>query len=801
VDDISVEILAKIDQLQSGLDQAVSLVKGASDEMKGGMENTSNAGEKMDGLLKGVLSGAAFLEFKEIATEALHAVQEGLEMTAEKAMEFGLSNAKFAAMMGTSSEQAAGLSAALKAVGVSAEQYESMAMRMEMRLKTNEKALNSYGMATRDASGNLLQGTDLMNSAISTMEQYKSGTDQNEFALQVFGRRASDVYDIMRVSKAAQEQYTQDMKELGVQVGDTSRQSSDYEEAQARMKQKFEDIFIAIGQKLMPVMTQFFDDLNEDTGAFKDIEIAVEGFVEALAFVKLLIMSLGHLIGGFVAEALVGFAGIASAVADGLSGNLSQAKSDLTQTTSKMADVFHNTMVMMAGDAQNFVDTTKALFGSGLKPDDKGVYDSGGEKKFKAYDPKAGQEAQKLADEKLQAAEREALEEKKIEEDKNNFLLQQGEQTLEEYLAKAKQIETDKYNIQRDYLEKKAMEDRKNVVEYQKDQDEIKLLDETHQEAMNKIDQQGAEKRLALQRQETQDFITNKENELSKDMNSVEEQYKAHQISADERAALEKQLTQKIEQEILARLDAENSALKKGTDAYNNYMKQREQLVQKFASDSQKIENTLAQEEQQKWTTLTNTIRSSFNSALNGMILGSENWKQALGNIINSVAESFLQMGEKILEDWIQTQIEKAIMTETTQQTTQAATVLSNAEIAASGAMASISAIPYIGPFMAPGVAAATFGETMAFAEQGMVLDRDRLVFGHKEEMVLPAPLSRGIAGLINQGGMGDTHLHYGPTVNAPEHKSLSQMLVDESSTMLAWVNARMRDGSLKARA
>src|SRR6185312_6566631 len=81
--------------------------------------------------------GSAWQAFKtgaEIAGEAL-------EQTAGKAEEFGLSNAKFAAQIGSTEEVAAGLSAALKGVGASTDEYAAMSGNLDRQVETNEKSM------------------------------------------------------------------------------------------------------------------------------------------------------------------------------------------------------------------------------------------------------------------------------------------------------------------------------------------------------------------------------------------------------------------------------------------------------------------------------------------------------------------------------------------------------------------------------------------------------------------------------------------------------------------------------------
>jgi hypothetical protein len=180
-------------------------------------------------------------------------------------------------------------------------------------------------------------------------------------------------------------------------------------------------------------------------------------------------------------------------------------------------------------------------------------------------------------------------------------------------------------------------------------------------------------------------------------------------------------------------------------------------------------------------------------------------WRQALGQIIDSIANAFLTMGEQIVENWIAQQIEKEIFTKATETGSALGQISAAAGVAGANAYAATAAIPIVGPELAPAAAAIAVADTLSFsslaiAEKGMVLDKDRLVSAHKEEMILPAPLSRGIADMIANGGSRQSGpvLNYNPTVHGPRDKNLMDLLEDQGDDFLAWVQAKHRDGSLR---
>jgi hypothetical protein len=79
----------------------------------------------------------------------------------------------------------------------------------------------------------------------------------------------------------------------------------------------------------------------------------------------------------------------------------------------------------------------------------------------------------------------------------------------------------------------------------------------------------------------------------------------------------------------------------------------------------------------------------------------------------------------------------------------------------AAAVYASIAAIPYVGPFLAPAMAIAAGVAVLGFASRIMSseggeykVDEDRLNFVHKNETILPAPFAEGLRNLVGQGGL-----------------------------------------------
>ncbi|HEY3778771.1 MAG TPA: hypothetical protein VGL35_12005 [Rhizomicrobium sp.] len=407
----------------------------------------------------------------------------------------------------------------------------------------------------------------------------------------------------------------------------------------------------------------------------------------------------------------------------------------------------------------------------------------------------------RAADAILRIAEESSLKQIAIEEDKNDFLYRMGEESLDQWQANATAGEDAKYEAELAFLEKKAAVDSADAAAEARDLESRAVLYEAHTLALQKIDEQYAERKRALDQQELQDFIANDNAKLSDSLRSIAVQYDEHKVGADRRFALEQQLTNKIYGEELQRLNAVVASLAAGTKAYEDAIKAREKVEQEFTKQSEANTDRLAQEEAAKWTQLGNSIRSAFNSAIDGLLFQGNTFKQFMLNVAEGILKAFLEMGETIAENWIETQIAAMIETKTTQGTTALGQVADAAGVAGANAYAAYAAMPPVAAAMAAEAVAATMGfsSLIALDTGAWDLKADTIAQLHKGEMVVPQNFASGLR--ANGGAMGgnDVSLNYAPTINSREQATLGQMLSAHGHEMHAWIRREFRNGALRA--
>jgi hypothetical protein len=779
VDDVQVKFSANIASLQQGAAGAAQAVNQATQQMTGGFSASGDAAVGFGGKLSTALNVGLFLEFQAVATEALHLVKEAFESTVGAAEEFELSTAKFAALLGIGQEEAAGLSAALTAVGSSSDEYSSMALRMEMRLRTQESALKSLGMATRDHNGELLSGKALMDSAIRTMETYKAGTDQNEFALRAFGRGARQVYDIMRVTDESVVQYSRDLESLGIEVGpDATRAAAELEEELARVKQNFEYAGIAAGQTFYNAFVAATGEVDSSTEIYQYFEQAVLNLGQAFFLlitygrelyavleliaredvdIAMMWYNLGKLDFTAARESLNNMASDSANYSNTIR-ELTAEDERFNAVIDEQVDKLHNNTVAFDDDidaAERYAEKMGSLEGFDPAKQASGIYASGAKSFVPPPSNKAAEEARKIADEKLQIAMQEALGELKVTEDKNAFLYSMGQKSLDEFIAQAKDLEEKKYAIQSEYITRKEAIDKGKLSEELKDQGQAKALYEAHILAMQQLNEKYATEKRTQDNDNLQEFVHTQDAELNAAVSHLDREVQHHQISALERDAIEKDLTQKTYSEEIKRYDDLLVTLVGQNKLWQKAYDERQAIVEKSNAAIAKNEDKLSQDIAQAWFAENHAVLTAEDQFVQGMFAGQQTLNQMLLSALatfleqelaadlkywtarelaaleGTSAEAIAEKGGILTHLLGETQKTAATTAGTTARvSTQAAgasagsaidkaagstSIVNDAYKAAAGTYAALADIPYIGPVIAPIAAAGAFTAVMAF--------------------------------------------------------------------------------------
>lgn len=809
-DEVSVKLTAQPEEMKAGLADASNALREAVTAMKGGLHDLEGKAEETNELLHSILNGELFIIFKEVATEALEAVKGAFESTVARAEEFGLANAKFAAMMGTSEEQAAGLSAALTNVGSSTDAYESIALKLEKTLSSGHGVSKDLVEQFKDQNGELLKGAPLMDRLQEVTSKYEEGGARTAVTLELLGRQTKSYYDISRVTAESVEHNSKIYKEMGVNFDTLHESSVKLEEAEGDLRTAWKAETIVIGQELMPVAQAALTWLGgEGTALLKSIGTAVKVLMTTFDVLKSSVVTVvvgivGALDGLWQSLKMGG-----AILYDIVHGDYDKIGADFSKGMAAIKATASTTAQTISHEWDDVAAHMEALW---LKPAEAaarakapGLPAPDDDKKKKG---KAGPDKPDKSEvEDISSDEKIALAKIAIGEDTDKHLAAMGRETQDTLLAQERDAEDQKFLVKSAALHAQMALKGQTKVQEEKLLDDILLLNVTHNGELIKLDQQAEVAKAALAKESLANSLHDDDERLKEGRAALEESVSMGQMSAVERDNAEMRLTQTVQQEELARLDANISTLTRGTKAYDDAIKQREGIEKRFtaeihAENTRRTQDTI--NEVKRWTT---PMTAGFSTAMNDMILHGKSFGDSMRAMGDQMLAGFLNVIEQMAEQWLVKAITNEIVGTTTTGTMARSEIASEAAVAAAAAFASTAAIPG-GLIAAPAAAGAAYAEVMAWqasvpaAAGGMLLDRDQLVYAHKDEQILPAHLSKGLQSIINNAGntsaSSNVTVHYAPNIKG-EQANVGAWLRDNVGQVVSLIEQAQRDGRFRS--
>jgi len=283
----------------------------------------------------------------------------------------------------------------------------------------------------------------------------------------------------------------------------------------------------------------------------------------------------------------------------------------------------------------------------------------------------------------------------------------------------------------------------------------------------------AAKQKQQIADDELAEYITDQKDRLTSGIDELNQEFAQHRINAQQKHDQEVWLTRQIEAQILKRFDDEHAGLIKGTADYAKAMKDRAALVAGFDRQVGQMDNQLVTQEQQKWTTLSNSIKSTFSNAINGMLFQGTTFAKGMQQIATGVLQAFVNMGVGMVEDWAETQIKNLVLGQSTQKEQLASGIATASALAGANGVASMALAPYPLDLTAPAFGASMMAAASSFAFVGMFetgaweVPKTGSAIVHQGEMIIPRNPAQAIRdGDIGGKGGGDIHSPVSVTVH-----------------------------------
>lgn len=729
----------------------------------------------------------AFLIGKEFAERTAKATEETRD---------------FARALGVNTNEASAYKAALEDVGAGQGEFEALAKGMVRQLKENESAVQALGLKTRDAAGNLRPLTDLTMEGIEVLRQHEQGTSRAIAGQQLFGRAADASSRVLLLNKETVDKSRQAIKDLNLEVGEASVKAwEDWDEASDRAELGLKGFGKAIGDAVMPVVTELTTWFNTIApgaivvlrGVLSTLSTAFLGVTQAIV----VLWEVGKAALYSLTDPIVQFG---TALGHLMKGEFNQARETMMGIPSRVGDAWVRAWDEIGASAGRTSDRVKRLWAwatdGDVAPGDSGA--GTGTKQAKVKPLKA--EKDTLPESYMSYYEAMLAEEKNVQ-----ATLTQGRQyTKQEELAFWQ------------FLKDGAKLTSADQVAVFKKMADLEV----------KIAQEKAQQTKQIAENEVEHAQRMGEAQIAADQANAQLQFQLGNLTRDQLFVAEEEfenrrftLRQRSIQSRMELIDPTEDPV-----AYASLKSQIEEIEIAHQARLAEIRGThtlqSAQQQMSIWSDLQGRVGSLWDQGIEAMMNGTLRWNNAMRAIGAQLLGWFTSAVIKpMVLQWIFGEQAKTgataagtasrFMMETFAAAKSialwAATAVKNIATSAweamAGAYKAIVGIPYVGPFLAPAMAAAAFAGVIrlagnvASAENGYDIPAgvNPMVQAHAKEMVLPAKYADVIRGAADNGGGAGA-----PSIEFKGKALRGNLFLMHKDDMIEAMQSLYRDGSLR---
>lgn len=750
------------DNTAQGLNSAATNIRSATDRMRSDFSKTSSdARAEMDRMRDNVQSNVAGMagQFSGLVNilakipggfAAIGAVAGlvGMSKLAAETANMTESAMDLSRTLGITTNQASIWQVALADVGASQSELEAAGKALARGMKENEGRFNQLGLATRDSSGALRPMNELMQDAIRVVNDYAPGIARAQVAQELLGRSVEGGSKILLLNNGVMTSAKESAEELNLIVGGQSVEAwKKFDEQADRADLLMKSFKKTLGDAVIPLITDFNAAMNGLAGGFVIIKGALAGLITAFYVLKDGVEIVMRVIWTSITSITTPILGLSQGIMKILTGDFAGAAKIFGGIGREVSQDWVNSFDRITANAIETKNRVSALFGTDKTVGAGGAI-GGGKSAPAAPGSTSGGKS-------------------------GGTPLRDGSDAtgpLEAYRKNNEQIF--------------KLSDIRRANQLAADLGEIDAAEKTaqHHAQIGKI----SSAKLIEQQLE---FI-------------------------DRRYALQAG-------DIQSRIDLANTDPSANPEKVAEMEGRKEAVFREFSARRLEISRSEVREQAQMWTDLQGRMSSLWDQGVNAMLNGTLTWSNAMRGIGREMITWFItDVVGKPVKAWL---LGETLKTGATEQGVAiriameigasiksiaiwSATAIKNILVSAWSAMAAawaaISAIPVIGPALAPVVAGATFlgvaalAGSIASAEGGYDIPRgvNPITQLHEREMVLPraqADAVRGMADGDGGGGGGPITIN----VSATDSAGVRRFFMDNKSALSDAIKSAVRDG------
>jgi hypothetical protein len=296
---VQVKLEALFQEFKTQMGAASASVSEAAAKMKESLATLATSSQASTATV-----GASFVEMGAVSTTVTEGMIASLEALVETllpmavvfgaAFEFSdsihetvdltLAAGKMSRVLGETTEQASIMNVALKQVHGTTEEYLRAVKGLDRQIRSNEEAVKSMGVVTRDSNGAYRDQNDIMLDAFELLKQYRDGTDRNLAAQQIFGRGITLSTEMLALNRDRLAEAGEEAVKYGLVIGGSTVDAVDkYRASTINLNEALEGMKIKLGTVLMPVMARIATFITENLSTALSIaKVALDALIASM---------------------------------------------------------------------------------------------------------------------------------------------------------------------------------------------------------------------------------------------------------------------------------------------------------------------------------------------------------------------------------------------------------------------------------------------------------------------------------------------------------------------------------------
>ncbi|MDP3228401.1 MAG: hypothetical protein Q8N13_10555 [Acidovorax sp.] len=231
---LTIEMAANVARLRQDMDNAASMVQGATAKM----QKAAELAGKALGLIGVGLSVSAFTGFVRNAIDAADALDE------------------MSGRVGVSAKELSGLQLAYKQAGMGNDAMASSLAKLSREMSEGNAGLRALGVNTRNADGSLRGTTEVLLDVANKFTTLEDGAAKTALAIEIFGKSGTDMVPLLNSGSEGIAQMTAMAERLGLVIEDsTAAQAGQFNDTLELLGLGVEGVGSRIAAQLLPTLT------------------------------------------------------------------------------------------------------------------------------------------------------------------------------------------------------------------------------------------------------------------------------------------------------------------------------------------------------------------------------------------------------------------------------------------------------------------------------------------------------------------------------------------------------------------